>query len=621
MNSPTPDGALRILVVDENPIRRAILEEGLREAGFLNVTALATTLRLVDHIYRLDPDVILIDLENPSRDELDQMFQVSRAVRRPIAMFVDQSDRRSISAAVDAGVSAYIVDGLKKERVSPILEMTVLRFRAFEKLKGELDAVKSALKDRKVIDRAKGLLDEDQGDGRRRRLRAAAENSHAPVAQDYGGGRELAYGHGPDRGPGGRRVMPKGRFDDRGRTEIHAGFIPLVDCAPLAVAKELGFDAANGLDLVLHREVSWANIRDKVEAGLLDCAIMLAPMPLASTLGLGGRPAVPLVAVMATSLDGNAITVSKPLFEDMLREDGVNACASGMAPAKALARVVARRVEKGLEPLTLGMVYPFSCHNYDLRYWLAAAGIDPDNDVNIVVVPPPLIASSLKSGRIDGFCVGEPWNSVAVAQGDGVIVTTKSELWAASPEKVLGLRRAFADEFPAAVLALVRTLIQACAWADDASNRGEWHRLLSRSEYVGVPQQILERSLLNALDRGDTRISARHNETIIFGRKGANLPWVSHALWLLTQMIRWGHARAEFDLRAVASQVFGPEIYREAARDLGLAVPANDVKSEGGGTFFGDDSFDADALLDDQGTRAKFRDGAEAFNAPPGKSG
>lgn len=415
--------------------------------------------------------------------------------------------------------------------------------------------------------------------------------------------------------------MPLGRSDVRGRTEIHAGFIPLIDCAPLVVAKELGFDAANGLDLVLHREVSWANIRDKVEAGLLDCAIMLAPMPLASTLGLGGRPAVPLVAVMATSLDGNAITVSKPLFDEMVQEDCVNACASGMAPAKALARVVARRVEKGIEPLTLGMVYPFSCHNFDLRYWLAAAGIDPDNDVNIVVVPPPLIASSLKSGRIDGFCVGEPWNSVAVAQGDGVIVTTKSELWAASPEKVLGLRRAFADDLPGAVLALVRTIIQACTWADDASHRRELARLLSRSEYVGVPQPILERPLLNTLDRGDTRILAKHIDTITFGGEGANLPWVSHALWLLTQMIRWGHARAEFDLRDVARQVFRPEICREAARGLGLSVPANDVKSEGGGKFFGDDSFDADAPLDYFGTLAKFRTGAGAFNAPPDKAG
>ncbi len=152
------DTAIKILVVDEDPIRRAIIEEGLKEAGYSNVVVLSTTLRLVDHIYRLDPDVILMDFGNPSRDVLDQMFQVSRIVRRPIAMFVDQSERGTISAAVEAGVSAYIVDGLKKERVSAILEMTVSRFRAFEKLRRELDAAKSALKDRKVIDRAKGIL-------------------------------------------------------------------------------------------------------------------------------------------------------------------------------------------------------------------------------------------------------------------------------------------------------------------------------------------------------------------------------------------------------------------------------------------------------------------------------
>lgn len=160
MNS---EASLKILVVDENPIRRAILEEGLNDAGFINVTTLSSTTRLVDHIYRLDPDVVLMDLQNPSRDVLDQMFQVSRVVRRPIAMFVDNSDKRSISAAVEAGVSAYIVDGLKKERVSAILEMTVSRFRAFEKLRRELDAAKSALKDRKVIDKAKGILMKTKG--------------------------------------------------------------------------------------------------------------------------------------------------------------------------------------------------------------------------------------------------------------------------------------------------------------------------------------------------------------------------------------------------------------------------------------------------------------------------
>jgi two-component system, response regulator / RNA-binding antiterminator len=150
--------SIKILVVDEDPIRRAIIEEGLREAGYDNLVVLATTVRLVDHIYRLDPDVILMDFGNPSRDVLDQMFQVSRIVRRPIAMFVDQNERGAISAAVDAGVSAYIVDGLKKERVSAILEMTISRFRATDKLRAELDEAKSALKDRKVIDRAKGFL-------------------------------------------------------------------------------------------------------------------------------------------------------------------------------------------------------------------------------------------------------------------------------------------------------------------------------------------------------------------------------------------------------------------------------------------------------------------------------
>jgi two-component system, response regulator / RNA-binding antiterminator len=185
LNLRDGDTAVKILVVDENPIRRAILEEGLKEAGYSNVVVLASTLRLVDHIYRLDPDVILMDLENPSRDELDQMFQVSRIVRRPIAMFVDQSERSTISAAVDAGVSAYIVDGLKKERVSAILEMTVSRFRAFDKLRSELDEAKSALKDRKVIDRAKGFLMKSKGldeDAAYKRLRQTAMRQSRKIA-------------------------------------------------------------------------------------------------------------------------------------------------------------------------------------------------------------------------------------------------------------------------------------------------------------------------------------------------------------------------------------------------------------------------------------------------------
>jgi response regulator NasT len=158
-----PDAALKILVIDENPIRRSIIESGLKEAGFTSVTVLSNTTRLIDLIYSLDPEVILIDLENPSRDVLEQMFQVSRVVRRPIAMFVDRGDKAEIEAAIDAGVSAYIVDGLKKERVKPILDMTISRFNAFHRLRAELEEAKSALKERKAIEKAKGILMKSRG--------------------------------------------------------------------------------------------------------------------------------------------------------------------------------------------------------------------------------------------------------------------------------------------------------------------------------------------------------------------------------------------------------------------------------------------------------------------------
>lgn len=197
---------------------------------------------------------------------------------------------------------------------------------------------------------------------------------------------------------------PRPRRD--GDRAVHAGFIPLLDCAPLVIAKERGFDREQGVTLHLHREVSWANIRDKLDLGAFDCAHMLAPMPIAATLGLG-RATEPVIAPMSLSLNGNAITVSQALFAEMQAADPASMRDGGMATAGALAQVVRKRCADGREPLTLGMVYPFSCHNYDLRFWLASAGIDPDNDVNIVVIPPPLLAESLKAGRVDGFCVGQ----------------------------------------------------------------------------------------------------------------------------------------------------------------------------------------------------------------------
>jgi two-component system, oxyanion-binding sensor len=375
--------------------------------------------------------------------------------------------------------------------------------------------------------------------------------------------------------------------------EVHAGFIPLTDCAPLIIAKELGFAAANGISLVLHKDVSWANIRDKTEAGFFDCAIMLAPMPLASTLGLGGRAPVPIIAAMATSLNGNAITVSRSLYGEMLSADPARAAAGGLDAAFSLASVVERRKSDGGQPLTLGMVYPFSCHNYDLRYWLALAGIDPDNDLNLVVVPPPLMAESLKSGRLDGFCVGEPWNSVAVADGSGTIIATKSELWAASPEKVLGLRATFVEQNSGIALRLIRAVMEACQWLDVSDNRGIAAEILAKPAYVGIPANVLRRALCGPLARGGIFAGTPGAaDTIVFGAGSANFPWVSHATWLLSQMIRWGQVRAPFDIADVSRRVYQPNLFREALADIDLPFPAGDTKTEGNGCFFGTDTFD-----------------------------
>lgn len=384
--------------------------------------------------------------------------------------------------------------------------------------------------------------------------------------------------------------------------EVHCGFIPLIDCAPLAIACELGFDRQHDVSLTLHREASWANIRDKVDVGALDCAHMLAPMPIAAHLGLG-RATEPVIAPMALSLNGNAITVSVPLYDDMLRANEAATLAGGMAAAAAVAAVVRARQAAGQEPLTFGMVYPFSCHNYDLRYWLAAAGVDPDNDVNLVVVPPPLIAESLKAGRVDGFCVGQPWNSVAVAEGKGVIVATKNELWTHSPEKVLGVREAWALRNPYLVQDLVRAIATAGRWLDEPENRREAARILSRPEYVGVSEEILLRPLTGALVRGGRQTDRPDPDLVVFDRSFANFPWRSHAMWLMTQMIRWGQIREPFDLRALAERVYRTDLYREALSGSDVAVPPSDSKREGPGSgdgataFFGGGAFDPDASL------------------------
>src|ERR1700757_2802774 len=228
--------------------------------------------------------------------------------------------------------------------------------------------------------------------------------------------------------------------------QLHVGFIPLVDAAALIVAVDNGFAAAEGLDVTLVREVSWSNIRDKLNVGLFDAAHLLAPVAIASSLGIG-HVKLPIAAPFNLGMNGNAITVSPALHAAIMAElDGDRF--DPMATARALARVVAARRRGGAEPLTFAMTFPFSTHNYQLRFWMAAGGVDPDEDVRLVVLPPPFMVDSLASGHVDGFCVGALWNSVAVDHGVGHILHFVSDILVRAAEKVLAVRQNWAEKNP-----------------------------------------------------------------------------------------------------------------------------------------------------------------------------
>ena len=388
------------------------------------------------------------------------------------------------------------------------------------------------------------------------------------------------------------------------KPRLTLGFVPLTDCAPLVIAQEQGLFARHGLDVTLSREASWANIRDKVAAGLLDGAQMLASMPLATTLGLGE---VQQATVTALSLDlnGNAITVSNAFYDEMatLDPDG-----SGEAPVAAdrLKQLIDARHAAGRTPPVFAMVFPYSTHNYLLRYWLAAGGVDPDRDLRLVVIPPPQMVEALRIGAIDGFCVGEPWNAAAVAEGLGRVLTTSHDIWNNHPEKVLGVNADWAERYPATHTSVIKALLEAARWLDEPSNRRTAAELLSHPDYVGAPAEIIAMSMTGSYRYAAGAAPLPMPDFNVFSRYAANFPWRSHALWLLTQMVRWGQIREPIDLRGIAHTVYRPDLYRQAAGELAIVCPADDEKSEGAhaapwqrdGMTLGADRFVDDSVFD-----------------------
>jgi NitT/TauT family transport system ATP-binding protein len=374
-------------------------------------------------------------------------------------------------------------------------------------------------------------------------------------------------------------------------TPLHIGFIPLVDAAALIVAVDKGFTAAEGLDVTLVREVSWSNVRDKLNIGMFDAAHLLAPVAIASSLGLG-HVKVPIVAPFNLGLNGNAITVSPALHAAIMAEiDGDPF--DPMATALALARVVAARRKSGAEPLTFGMTFPFSTHNYQLRFWMAAGGVDPDEDVRLVVLPPPYMVDSLRNGHVDAFCVGAPWNSIAVDLGIGHILHFVSDILISAVEKVLAVRQDWSEKNPQVVTALVRAHIRAAEFIEEPQNRAEAARILGQPERIGVDPEVIQRTLdgrLKIASDGTMRESSRY---LLVGREGAARPDPVQAAWLYAQMVRWGQTTIRPDALKIAMSVFRPDLYDVASGHRGKASDGSDAIGAFAGPAFNPDDIAA----------------------------
>ncbi len=359
---------------------------------------------------------------------------------------------------------------------------------------------------------------------------------------------------------------------------ITAGFLPLTDSAILVAARECGFTEDEGLALHLIRESSWANIRDRMAVGHFDAAHMLAPMPVACNLGLTPL-ALPLIAPMTLGLGGNAVTVDVSLWQQM-EAAGAGQATDPRSVGKALRTVISERAARGLKRLQLAVVHPHSGHNFELRYWLAASGIDPQRDVDIVIVPPPLMPDALLSKRIDGFCVGEPWNTVAVVRGQGRIATVKAAIWKSSPEKVLGVRAEWADANAGRLDRLLRALYRAAEWCGLPENRIKLARILSRSDYIGQSERLIAPALSGAIAVDQQSVVPIDDFFLPFAR-AATFPWQSHALWFYSQMVRWGQVEFDPAQVGIAQSSYRPDLYRSALAPLDVAMPVGNSKVEG----------------------------------------
>ncbi len=365
------------------------------------------------------------------------------------------------------------------------------------------------------------------------------------------------------------------------KPQLTFGFIKLTDMAPLAIAKELGFFEDEGLFVTIEAQSNWKNVLDRVIDGQLDGSHMLAGQPIAAGAGFGRQ--AELITPFSMDLNGNGITVSNEVWGAMKGNIEMGADGKPVHPIKADAlKPVVEAYRNDGKPFKMGMVFPVSTHNYEIRYWLAAAGIHPgmytaeniqgqvDAEVLLSVTPPPQMPATLEAGTIYGYCVGEPWNQQAVFRGIGVPVTTNYDIWKNNPEKVFVIRKDFAEKYPNTTVAITKALIRAAKWLDTPGNRPKAVGILSQPDYVGADSIVIANSMTGTFEfeKGDKRSMPDFN---VFYRYNATYPFYSDGIWFLTQMRRWGQipeSKSADWYDEKIKQIYRPDIWQSAAEAL-----------------------------------------------------
>jgi len=357
--------------------------------------------------------------------------------------------------------------------------------------------------------------------------------------------------------------------------KVRIGIIALTDCSSLVMAHELGLFKKHGIESTISKEASWAVIRDRLTLGENQATHLLVGTAYAMTMGLQGSPQKPTIVPLYLNRNGQAITLTKSLLDKGLK-----------TPAQI--KPLALEAKGKNSPMTFAMTYPPGTHAMWMRYWLASGGIHPDKDISLITIPPAQMVANMKVGKMDGFCVGEPWNARAIADGIGFTAITTQQLWRDHPEKVLAFTEEFAAKNPKTVRATMRAVIEASQWIDKLENRARMAEVVSQPQYINCPKEIIYGRLLGEYDYGDGR-KEKDKYYMTFFDRHTNFPQRSHGVWWLSQFRRWGMVKEPPDYKNLVERVHRSDIFREVAQEMGVETPREDMKKE---TLFDGVTFD-----------------------------